>query len=467
MPPDLMFGISMWALAFLLGGLAVAGQPQVVSRVMTLDSENDRKQAMIWFFVWQTPFIILMTFVGLSSRVVFPNSSDFDPELGLPMLAMETMPAIGIGMILASIFAATMSTADSQVLACTAAITDDIKPEWREDHKTTKKVTLFVAAFATVISVGGLYIPGGDSVFKLVVLAVYGLGSIFVPLLIIRWMGYKPDSTHSIVMMVSAFTAVIVWSMGPTILGLKTVSGADGIFPSVPGMGAAFAAHFIMNMKRTPEVSSLGRYNWPDRKKIGTFAAAIIIPFAGLEATYLATAPDSLDTSGPAPDSMWNLTVEFAYVYEEQVVQIGDGDTQTFSFDIPSDAMGVSFGLNYSESNEGGLLQQCDDVNSVFDDSGIPSQFLHRNLVNLSGQNCGDNDLGGFSTWAGFAEIDTHVNQMSTLENLTIVKEEGEILFDVRVDVNRGTPLNGDSGEDITIVMMYHTVESWTLTEVE
>jgi hypothetical protein len=255
--------------------------------------------------------------------------------------------------------------------------------------------------------------------------------------------------------------------MGPTILGLKTVSGADGIFPSVPGMGAAFAAHFIMNMKRTPEVSSLGRYNWPDRKKIGTFAAAIIIPFAGLEATYLATAPDSLDTSGPAPDSMWNLTVEFAYVYEEQVVQIADGETQTFSFDIPSDAMGVSFGLNYSESNEGGLLQQCDDVNSVFDDSGIPSQFLHRNLVNLSGQNCGDNDLGGFSTWAGFAEINTHMEQILAVHLLTLEKDEGEILFDVRVDVNRGTPLNGDSGEDITIVMMYHTVESWTLTEVE
>ena len=40
-------------------------------------------------------------------------------NLALPMMAMETMPAIGVGMILASIFAATMSTADSQVLACT------------------------------------------------------------------------------------------------------------------------------------------------------------------------------------------------------------------------------------------------------------------------------------------------------------------------------------------------------------
>ena len=119
-PPDLKFGFSMWAFAFFLGGLGVAGQPQVVSRVMTLGSDSDRKQAMIWFFVWQTPFIGLMLIIGLVSRVLF-TASDFDPELGLPQMAMETMPAFGIGMILASIFAATMSTADSQVLACTAA----------------------------------------------------------------------------------------------------------------------------------------------------------------------------------------------------------------------------------------------------------------------------------------------------------------------------------------------------------
>ena len=157
LPPDLKFGISLWAFAFFLGGLGVAGQPQVVSRVMTLGSDRDRKQAMIWFFVWQTPFIVLMYIIGLASRVLF-NAEGFDAELGLPTMAMETMPAVGVGMILASIFAATMSTADSQVLACTAAITDDIKPEWREDHKTTKIVTLVVAAFATLISIGGLYL---------------------------------------------------------------------------------------------------------------------------------------------------------------------------------------------------------------------------------------------------------------------------------------------------------------------
>ena len=468
MPPDLMFGFSLWVFAFLLGGLAVAGQPQVVSRVMTLGSEKDRKQAMVWFFVWQTPFILLMTFVGLSSRVLFPKTDSFDPELGLPMLAMDTMPAIGVGMILASIFAATMSTADSQVLACTAAITDDIKPEWREDHKTTKKVTLVVAAFATAISIGGLYVPGGDSVFKLVVLAVYGLGSIFVPLLIIRWMGYKPDSTHTIIMMVSAFTAVILWSLLPAVMDWKAVADADGVFPSIPGMGAAFAAHFIMNAMRTPDVSSLGRYNWPDRKKIGTFAAAIIIPFAGLEATYLVTAPDSLDTSGPAPDSMWNLTVEFEPHFEEQVINIGDESTESFQFSIPADAVGVSFHLNYSESNEGGIGSQCDNVESSYDDTNVPSEFrVMWNLQNITGQNCGENLLGGIATWNGFVQTNTYENHQITIAELTVEKDAGEIIFDVTVDVNQATPINGDSGEEITLMMRYNTLVSYDLTEVE
>jgi len=467
MPPDLMFGISMWVFAFFLGGLAVAGQPQVVSRIMTLDSDNDRKQAMIWFFVWQTPFIVMITFIGLASRVLF-DSDNFDPELGLPMLAMDTMPAIGIGMILASIFAATMSTADSQVLACTAAITDDIKPEWREDHKTTKKVTLVVAAFATSISIGGLYIPGGDSVFKLVVLAVYGLGSIFVPLLIIRWMGYKPDSTHSIVMMVSAFSAVVLWSLLPAVMGWKSVAGADGVFPSVPGMGAAFAAHFIMNAMRTPDVSSLGRYNWPDRKKIGTFAAIIIIPLAGLEATYLATSPDSMASSEPAPDSMWSLTVEGEEIWTEETILISDGATESFYFDVPSDAVGIMFILNYSESNEGGFLTVCDDIETSHDLSELSSEFNNGSgISDLTGKLCGSNDLGYLTTYTNFAENDTYESHIKNIERLQVEKTDSSLAINVKIDVDRGTPLNGDSGEEVQISYMYYRYISHTLTQIE
>jgi len=331
LPPDLMFGFTLWTTAFFLGGLSVAGQPQVVSRVMTLGTDEDRKKAMIWFFVWQTPFIILMLIIGLASRVLFTESS-FDAELGLPMMAMETMPSIGVGMILASIFAATMSTADSQVLACTAAITDDIRPEWRQDHKTAKKVTIVVAAFATLISIGGLYIPGGDSVFLLVVFAVYGLGGVFVPLLIIRWLGYKPDSTHSIAMMTAAFSGVLIW----TVLGF---GDADGVFPSVPGMGAAFITHFSLNYFRTPHLSSLGRFNWPKRSQYRAVAAAIIIPFGAAEATYLVYAPDSSDNSDGMKTYIAQIDIQSA-----EPLLLGSGsfdEGQALTFDVIQDSAGV------------------------------------------------------------------------------------------------------------------------------
>jgi len=348
LPPNLMFGLTLWTAAFFLGGLSVAGQPQVVSRVMTLGNDKDRKEAMIWFFVWQTPFIILMLIIGLASRVLFTDS-DFDAELGLPMMAMETMPAIGIGMILASIFAATMSTADSQVLACTAAITDDIKPEWNQDHKTTKKVTIAVAAFATLISVAGLYVPGGDSVFQLVVFAVYGLGGVFVPLLIIRWAGYKPDTTHSISMMVAAFSGVFVW----TLLGFD---GADGVFPSVPGMGAAFITHFSLNYFRTPKLSPLGRFKLPKRSQYGAVAAAIIILFGAIEATYVLGAPESSDSMGGVGN--YSISGDISYeILGNNTEYVNDGDTLIVDLNTNDivwsgdnrNVVGVVVTLTYSE----------------------------------------------------------------------------------------------------------------------
>lgn len=319
-PADLGFGVTLWAFAFFLGGLSVAGQPQVVTRVMTLGTDRDRKTAMLWFFAWQTPFLLIMTIIGLSSRVVF-SGADFDPELGLPMLAMETLGPFWVGLILASIFAATMSTADSQVLACTAAFTDDVMPEISQDHKKTKMVTLVVAAFATAISVFGLYVPGGDSVFSLVVLAVYGLGSIFVPILIIRWSGYEPDTTHTTAMMIAALIGVIAWRL----MGLN-----DEIFESIPGMGAAFVTHFVMNQIRSSDISPLGRFDLPEGQKLKVIAASIIIPFSAIELTYFLAGPDSYE---------YQRNNEYLIDFEEGMitwvdnttVELSDGEVFSFS----------------------------------------------------------------------------------------------------------------------------------------
>ena len=386
-PADLNFGVSLWIFAFFLGGLSVAGQPQVVTRVMTLATDQDRKTAMLWFFAWQTPFLLIMVIIGLASRVVF-TGTDFDPELGLPMLAMETLGPFWVGLILASIFAATMSTADSQVLACTAAFTDDVMPQISQDHKKTKIVTLVIAAFATAISIFGLYVPGGDSVFALVVLAVYGLGSIFVPILIIRWAGYEPDTNHTIAMMLAALVTVILWS----------ISGfGDDIFPSVPGMGAAFITHFMMNQLRSSDISPLGRFDLPDFKTIGIGALVILAPVTVVEASYIFAGPDSLE-SGGGPSGDWLVEASF------DSEQLADGidyvnDGQTLTVEMHTDAVddaedlnivGVRVTLTYSEDETSSGLGCAAPGASNPDPDTITGTVVHNeHNTSASGQNSG------------------------------------------------------------------------------
>ena len=386
-PADLNFGVSLWIFAFFLGGLSVAGQPQVVTRVMTLATDQDRKTAMLWFFAWQTPFLLIMVIIGLASRVVF-TGADFDPELGLPMLAMETLGPFWVGLILASIFAATMSTADSQVLACTAAFTDDVMPQISQDHKKTKIVTLVIAAFATAISIFGLYVPGGDSVFALVVLAVYGLGSIFVPILIIRWAGYEPDTNHTMTMMLAALFTVILWS----------ISGfGDDIFPSVPGMGAAFITHFVMNQLRSSDISPLGRFDLPDFKTIGIGALVILAPVTVVEASYIFAGPDSLESDG-GPSGDWLVEASFGSE------QLADGidyvnDGQTLTVEMHTDAIddsedlnivGVRVTLTYSEDETSSGLGCNAPGASNPDPDTITGTVVHNeHNTSASGQNSG------------------------------------------------------------------------------
>ena len=464
-PADLGFGVTLWAFAFFLGGLSVAGQPQVVTRVMTLGSDKDRKTAMLWFFAWQTPFLLIMTIIGLSSRVVF-TGSDFDPELGLPMLAMETLGPFWVGLILASIFAATMSTADSQVLACTAAFTDDVIPEISQDHKKTKSVTLGVAAFATAISIFGLYVPGGDSVFSLVVLAVYGLGSIFVPILIIRWAKYEPDTTHTIAMMIAALTGVIVWRL----MGLN-----DEVFESIPGMGAAFLTHFVMNKVRFPELSPLGRYDFPDKRKIRALAAAVIIPFGAFETAYVVSGPDSPSSDGGISGD-WIVSANFDNeTLADGLEYVNDGESTVINMHTDAvegsedfNIVGVRVTLQYSE-DESSSGFGCAVPGASNPDPDTITGTISNDKINgtASGQNSGGGDSSHTVEVEWFNE--SLIGNVSGVSKSDIIEgleggENGLGLYTLELSViveTGGGPgcSHTDEGEDIEYIVELVTLD--------
>ena len=352
-----------------------------------------------------------------------------------------------------------MSTADSQVLACTAAITDDVRPQWNQDHKTTKRVTLVVAAFATLISLVGQGFPGfGDSVFALVVLAVYGLGGIFVPLILIRMTGYEPDTTHSISMMLAAMFTVVAWS----ILGL-----GDEIFPSVPGMGAAFAVHFLFCKFRGQSVSNpFGRYTL-DMQKTGAIGIVVLLAsFAVIEGSYQAFAPEESDSS--SGNGAYQLSYTVSEWTESQTLSLSDGDTQTFSVELDDSVTAILIAeltITYSDTGEI-VTSACDDVITQPDYSGLAGPFSESDDSSKTTNECDtttivgsirpNSDLNQYASegTGDYTLNGTESDLIGVLEFLAASPEMvGTVNMDVSLEANNGFPGGQDNSETITVTL--------------
>ena len=71
--------------------------------------------------------IYILTICAAMKLDYIYETNNLDPELTLVICqANKLLPEFLVGVVLAGIFAAAMSTADSQILSCTASITNDI-----------------------------------------------------------------------------------------------------------------------------------------------------------------------------------------------------------------------------------------------------------------------------------------------------------------------------------------------------
>ncbi len=199
-------GLFLFVVAWLFAGLSVIGQPHIMVRFMSLDESSKIRQAKTYYYLWFTAFYAMATAVGLLSRLYFNDVSSFDAELALPTMAKSMLSPMLAGLILAGIFAATMSTADSLVLSCSATLSNDFVSK-KISHPWQYKVsTLLVTAFSLLLALNS-----SDSVFNLVILAWSGLASAFAPLLIFLALGNKPSQAFSIFAVLGGFMMALCW----------------------------------------------------------------------------------------------------------------------------------------------------------------------------------------------------------------------------------------------------------------
>lgn len=229
-PDGLVLGFPLFLLGWIAAGLGVAGQPHLIVRTLALRSPDGIRAARRVYFAWYLPFVIMTVLVGLYARALFDGAPDMlDPELALPLMARTYLPDIGVGIVLAAVVAAAMSTADSMLLSTSAAVSQDMFHRFGQSYVRTKLGTALVTVAVVLIAVGA---PA--NVFELVILAWSGLGATLGPALTVRVLGWPLGYPTAFAMVVAGLAGVLGWRA----LGL-----ADAVYEILPGFACAAAAY--------------------------------------------------------------------------------------------------------------------------------------------------------------------------------------------------------------------------------
>jgi sodium/proline symporter len=241
-PEDLAFGAAAFVLGYVFAGLGTIGQPHLMTRLISIESVEAIKRARIYYFLWYVTFFLAAIGVGLYCRAIIPDLQSLEiaqdvpepTELALPLLTMRLLPDIFVGIALAGLFAATVSTADSQIIVCSGTATQEITSRWKDSYTASKLSTLAVTAMALTIA---LFAP--EDVFALVLVAWSAMGAALGPVLLLRLFGLPLSNFTAIAMMIGALLTVFVWH----------VSGYDDdVLKILPGAAAAASIYAISIM---------------------------------------------------------------------------------------------------------------------------------------------------------------------------------------------------------------------------
>lgn len=231
-PSDLKFGFTLFFLGWLFAGMGVLGQAHVMVRFMVIDKAENVKRALFYYLGMVSVLSVLCLTVGLVCRVMIPELTTGDPELGLPMLSSQLLPSVLTGLVLAGLFAAAISTADSQILSSAAAFSRDLLPIGDNSYMWSKVGTVIVSVLALLIAISGY-----DNVFALVTFAWSVMASGFAPLMFLLVIGKKPTELLALITMIVGIAASVAW---------KYSGYADQIYNVLPGIVAGLIAYVIV-----------------------------------------------------------------------------------------------------------------------------------------------------------------------------------------------------------------------------
>jgi sodium/proline symporter len=211
------------AVSVILGGLSwglgYLGQPHLVIRYMAIRNPIDVKKARTIAILWALPGITGAFLIGLVALNYYGPEyfNYFDVEQAMPLLALELLPPVFAGLLISGAVAAMMSTADSQLLVSTSAITEDFIHQYlgiNISNRALVRLSRFTIVILGLFAFGIAYLSELQerNIFGVVSYAWSGLGSAFGPALLLSLWWSDTTRKGIIAGLLTGFLTTIIWA---------------------------------------------------------------------------------------------------------------------------------------------------------------------------------------------------------------------------------------------------------------
>ncbi len=253
-------------------GLGYFGMPHILLRFMAIEDEKkltlSRRVASVWVFIAMGAAILIglvglgvtkagaLTYLDTSSsaETIIVKISDLISQHGI-------FAALIAGVILAGILAATMSTADSQMLAAASSVSENIIVEFLGKKMDDKKKLLVARIAIIVIAILGVVfaLDPNSSVFRIVSFAWAGFGGAFGALMLCALFWKRTTKEGALAGMIAGGAMVFIWKFL-----IKPLGGVFSIYELLPA--------FLVSLIAIVAVSLATKE--PDAKIVEEFEAA-------------------------------------------------------------------------------------------------------------------------------------------------------------------------------------------------
>lgn len=228
-------------------GLGYFGMPHILVRFMSIEKPSMVKKSATMAIIWVIITLGCACLIAYFGRMLIAEDllTVGAQKMVFIEFARRLFPGFIAGVLMAAIIAASMSTADSQLLVASSSFTSDIyKPIIRKD--ATEKETIWVGRIVVVIVAVIAYFiasskgEGAQAIMNMVENAWAGFGSSFGPVILLSLFWRRFTYKGAIAGVLGGFITDIVW--------LLCLSDSTGIYELFPGFIAGMICAVVVTL---------------------------------------------------------------------------------------------------------------------------------------------------------------------------------------------------------------------------